>query len=320
MLLSPAVLTLLVDWDQYFTVLITQSLVITPAQFSIEQDTGISHISYDLDLRLIDLILISEILCLGLRHPPPGRFMLMTTHRLVLGRYVQVLLPDFVVDFHAFHPRDARLLLALLFFDHGFWGPDPWEMSLPHGFSRQFPCRFMLMMITFDLSLGTIRFIQPTILPHFVIEFHALSHECRFILLFALLFLLHHGLLGSLDFWLFLFLHGHLACVRASSTLLTLHGQSPQSHTHWSESLHCRTIGSCGVVVDILQNNLLQSQLTSHTLQEYSRASFTKLERIISLAFILHIQRTSGVGMSFKICGTSAVLPSHTHQESLTRS
>ena len=33
-LLSPAVLTLLVDWDQYFTVLITQSLVVTPARSS----------------------------------------------------------------------------------------------------------------------------------------------------------------------------------------------------------------------------------------------------------------------------------------------
>ena len=81
MLLSPAGLTLLVDWDQFFTVLITQSLVITPAQFFIEQDTRISHISYDLDLRLIDLILISEILCLGLRHFP-CRFMLMITFDL----------------------------------------------------------------------------------------------------------------------------------------------------------------------------------------------------------------------------------------------
>ena len=41
-MLSPAVLMLLVDWDQYFTVLTTQSLVITPAQFLREQDTGIS--------------------------------------------------------------------------------------------------------------------------------------------------------------------------------------------------------------------------------------------------------------------------------------
>ena len=80
-LLSPAVLTLLVDWDQCFTALISQSLVITPAQFFIEQDTGISHISYDLDLRLIDLILISKILCLGLRHFH-SRFMLMITFDL----------------------------------------------------------------------------------------------------------------------------------------------------------------------------------------------------------------------------------------------
>ena len=33
-LLSPAALTLLVDWDQYFTVLFIQSLVITPARSS----------------------------------------------------------------------------------------------------------------------------------------------------------------------------------------------------------------------------------------------------------------------------------------------
>ena len=45
-LLSPAVLMLLVDWDQYFTVLITQSLVVTPVQFFREQDTGISHIRF----------------------------------------------------------------------------------------------------------------------------------------------------------------------------------------------------------------------------------------------------------------------------------
>ena len=53
-LFSPA----LVDWDQYFTVLFIQSLVVTPAQFCREQDTGISHIRfrlskpYGLDLRL----------------------------------------------------------------------------------------------------------------------------------------------------------------------------------------------------------------------------------------------------------------------------
>ena len=47
-LLSPAVLTLLVDWDQYFTVLFIQSLVVTPAQFFREQDTGISHIRFRL--------------------------------------------------------------------------------------------------------------------------------------------------------------------------------------------------------------------------------------------------------------------------------
>ena len=39
-LLSPAALTLLVDWDQCFTVLFIQSLVVTPAQFLREQDTG----------------------------------------------------------------------------------------------------------------------------------------------------------------------------------------------------------------------------------------------------------------------------------------
>ena len=72
---SPAVLTLLIDWDQYFTVLVIQSLVVTPAQFFGEQDTGISHIRFrlskphGLDLRLVGLILVSEILCLGLRLP-----------------------------------------------------------------------------------------------------------------------------------------------------------------------------------------------------------------------------------------------------------
>ena len=35
--------TLPVDWDQYYTVLIIQSLVVTPAQYVREQDTGISH-------------------------------------------------------------------------------------------------------------------------------------------------------------------------------------------------------------------------------------------------------------------------------------
>ena len=75
-LLSPAVLTLLVDLDQCFTVLFIQSLVVTPAQFLIEQDTGISHIRFrlskphGLDLRLVGLVLISEFLCLGLRQLP----------------------------------------------------------------------------------------------------------------------------------------------------------------------------------------------------------------------------------------------------------
>ena len=47
-LLSPAALTLLIDWDQYFTVLFIQSLVVTPAQFFREQNTGISHIRFRL--------------------------------------------------------------------------------------------------------------------------------------------------------------------------------------------------------------------------------------------------------------------------------
>ena len=63
-LLSPVALTLHVDWDQCFTVLFLQSLVITPAQFIVEQDTGISHIRFRLskphgfDLRLVGFILI----------------------------------------------------------------------------------------------------------------------------------------------------------------------------------------------------------------------------------------------------------------------
>ena len=78
-LLSPAVLTLLVDWDQYFTVFIIQSLVVTPAQFGREQDTGISHIPHSLDLRLIGLILVSEILCLGLRQLPFWSVLMITS-------------------------------------------------------------------------------------------------------------------------------------------------------------------------------------------------------------------------------------------------
>ena len=83
-LLSPAVLTLLVDWDQYFTVLFFQSLVATPAQFVREQDTRISHIHFrlskphSLDLRLIGLILISEILCLGPRQLPFWSVLIIT--------------------------------------------------------------------------------------------------------------------------------------------------------------------------------------------------------------------------------------------------
>ena len=83
-LLSPAVLTLLVDWDQYFTVLIIQSLVVTPARFVREQDTGISHMSFrlskphGLDHRLVGLILVSEILCLGLRQIPFWSVLMIT--------------------------------------------------------------------------------------------------------------------------------------------------------------------------------------------------------------------------------------------------
>ena len=74
-LLSPAVLTLLVDWDQYFTVLIIQSLVVTPRLLNSPKNktqgsrTNSFQVfqTHGLDLRLVGLILISEILCLGLR-------------------------------------------------------------------------------------------------------------------------------------------------------------------------------------------------------------------------------------------------------------
>ena len=123
-LLSPAVLTLLVDWDQYITVLITQSLVVTPAQFFIEQDTGISHIPYDLDLRLIGLILISEILCLGLRQLS-CRFMLMITFDLSWADTFKFFSQTLSLTSTRFSACCSPAVGIALSFDHGFSGPFP---------------------------------------------------------------------------------------------------------------------------------------------------------------------------------------------------
>ena len=106
-LLSPAVLTLLVDWDHYFTVLITQSLVVTLAQFvtrTLHWDLAHSTRSRSSTGRLHSHLGNSL---------PRTETASLWSHvddhiRLVLGRYVQVLLPDFVVGFHTF----LRVLLA----------------------------------------------------------------------------------------------------------------------------------------------------------------------------------------------------------------
>ena len=120
-LLSPAVLTLLVDWDQYFTVLIIQSLVVTPARFVREEDTGISHISFrlskphGLDLRLVGLIFVSEILYLGLRQLPFWS-VLMITVSTCPGQIRSSSSPRLRRWLARVSPSVVRLLLALLFF------------------------------------------------------------------------------------------------------------------------------------------------------------------------------------------------------------
>ena len=64
--------------------MIIQSLCCPSAQFVIEQNTGISHIrfrlskSHGFDLGLIDFILVSEILCLGLRQLPFWSVLMIT--------------------------------------------------------------------------------------------------------------------------------------------------------------------------------------------------------------------------------------------------
>ena len=122
--LSPAALTLLADWDQYFTVLITQSLVVTPAQFVREQDRGISHIPHDLDLRLVDLILISEILCLGLRQLP-CRFVLMITFDLSWADTFKFFFQTLSLASTLFSACCSPAVGTALSFVHGFWGPFP---------------------------------------------------------------------------------------------------------------------------------------------------------------------------------------------------
>ena len=120
-LLSPAVLTLLVDWDQYFTVLITQSLVVTPAQFVGEQDTRISHIPHDLDLRLVGLILISEIICLGLRQLS-SRLMLMITFDLSWADTFKFFSQTLSLASTRFSACCSPAVGTALSFVHGFWG------------------------------------------------------------------------------------------------------------------------------------------------------------------------------------------------------
>ena len=142
-LLSPAVLTLLVDWDQYFTVLIIQSLCCHAC--SVRQRTGHRDLAHSFQIIQTTRSRSST----GRRHPRLGNSLPRTETasllvrvddhvRLVLGRYVEVLLPDFVVGFHAF----LRVLLACCWHCssvvHGFWGPGPW-LFLLHGFSGPFP-------------------------------------------------------------------------------------------------------------------------------------------------------------------------------------
>ena len=148
-LLSPAVLTLFVDWDQYFTVLIIQSLVVTPAQFFREQDTGISHIPHDLDLRLIGFILISEILCLGLRQLP-CRFMLMITFDLSWADTFKFFSQTLSLASTRFSACCSLAVGTALSFVHGFWGPGPWLFS-PHGFSGPFPGCFYFFTATWHV-------------------------------------------------------------------------------------------------------------------------------------------------------------------------
>ena len=137
MLLSLAVPTLFVDLDQYFTVLITQSLVVTPAQFVREQDTRISHIPHDLDLRLVGLILISEILCLGLRQLP-CRFMLMITFDLSWADTFKLFSQTLSLASTRFSACCSPVVGTAVSFVHGFWGPGPW-LFLLHGFLGTFP-------------------------------------------------------------------------------------------------------------------------------------------------------------------------------------
>ena len=141
MLLSPVVLTLLADWDQYFTVLITQSLVVTPAQFVREQDTKISLIRFrlskpnGLDIRLVGVILVSEILCLGLTQLP-CKFVLMITFDLSWADTFKFFSQTSSLASTRFSAYCSPAVGTALSFVHGFWGP--WLFVL-HGFSGPFP-------------------------------------------------------------------------------------------------------------------------------------------------------------------------------------
>ena len=129
-----------------------------PAQFVIEQDTVISHIRFrlskphGLDLRLIGFILVSEILCLGLRQLPFWSVLMITfdssrSNLLSNCRW----LPDLkhCVPFFSTCCTSTccfvklNLLLALLFFVHGFSGPDPWLFC-----SRVLGSRSMAVLFT----------------------------------------------------------------------------------------------------------------------------------------------------------------------------
>ena len=155
-MLSPAVLMLLVDWDQYFTVLITQSLVITPAQFL--RDTGISHISYDLDLRLIGLILISEILCLGLRQFP-CRLMLMITFNLSWADTFKFFSQTLSLTSTRFSACRSPAVGFALSFLHRFSGPDSWLFCFT-GSRGPFPGCFYFFTAIWNVFHQT---FQPTI-------------------------------------------------------------------------------------------------------------------------------------------------------------
>ena len=119
------------DWNQYFTILIIQSLC---CQFF--DIFALSFLTSAFCVHRPNQ-LGSEILCLGLRQFPFWSVLTITfdsswSNSLLLLSHLS-LLPDLkhCVPFFStcctsvFSPRITRLLLALLFFVHGFSGPFP---------------------------------------------------------------------------------------------------------------------------------------------------------------------------------------------------